>query len=67
MNTHQSTDAIIGDLIVTACGMHASAREKYLFAEALHALVRLAKAEQMLQIKKNVERLTFQPCASAWH
>lgn len=65
MNTYQGTDTVIAELMVTTFAKN-SAREKYLLGEALHALVRLAKAEQMLEIKKNVERLTTVPCAKAW-
>ena len=38
-----------------------STRERHIYREALHALVRLAKSELLLEMKSNVNRLTAGP------
>ncbi|WP_147383854.1 hypothetical protein [Noviherbaspirillum sedimenti] len=37
---------------------NANLRQKHIFEQTLHALVRLAKSEQMMEIKANVRKLT---------
>lgn len=56
-----NTEQMIADLMHSSFGEELGAREKYLFREALYSLVRLAKAEQMLEIKTNVHKLTGMP------
>jgi hypothetical protein len=53
-----STDTVIAELLDSPCGMMLDVRAKYLFRESLYSLVRLAKAEQMKEIKDSVEKLT---------
>ncbi|MGH8807857.1 MAG: hypothetical protein ACREX0_08265 [Noviherbaspirillum sp.] len=58
MKRKLATDDVIEDLIVATLGADASAREQHIHRESLRGLVRLAKAEQMMEIKLNVERLS---------
>jgi hypothetical protein len=50
-------DMLIEDLVATALG-NRTAREQFLFRQSLHNLVRLAKAEQMLEIKSSMTKLS---------
>lgn len=50
------TDDVIESLVATMLG-DASTRERHLFRENLRVLVRLAKSEQVVEIKDNVRRL----------
>ena len=59
MNTLRDTDQAISTLI-DAAGMQ-SAREQYLYRQSLLALVRLAKAEQMNEVRANVGMLIGMP------
>lgn len=52
------TDRMIEELISSTYGERADARTRYLFSHALHGLVRLAKAEQMKEIRRDIERAT---------
>lgn len=52
-----SIDSIIDDLVVTAFGDR-TLREQFLFRASLHNLVRLAQAEQMLDIRTSISKLT---------
>ncbi len=54
----RSTGKAIDDLISATYAAKPSIREQYVFKQVLHGLVRLAKAEQMLEIKMNVEKMT---------
>jgi hypothetical protein len=65
MKTRQSTGEAIAALINTRGGEALSARERYIFREALHALVRLAKSELMMEMKTNVKKLTAPAHAQA--
>jgi hypothetical protein len=58
MKTKASTGEAIAALINSQGGDALSARERHIYREALHALVRLAKSELMLEIKSNVTKLT---------
>lgn len=51
------TDVVIESLIAATMGEDASARERHIFRENLRSLVRMAKAEQVVEIKDNVRRL----------
>jgi hypothetical protein len=50
------TDAMIQELVETNAGL--SAKQQYLLAESLRSLVRLAKSEQLTEIKASVRKLT---------
>lgn len=59
MNTLRDTDQAISNLI-DAAGMQ-GAREQYLYRQSLLALVRLAKAEQMNEVRASVGMLIGTP------
>ena len=50
------TDEVIEELIAATCGLHAGARQRHVYAQALHGLVRLAKVEQLLEMRMDAER-----------
>jgi len=52
-----NTNAVIEQLIAAMPGENVSAREQHIYRENLRNLVRLAKAEQVMDIKANVKRL----------
>lgn len=58
MISKPNTDTLIADLLNSSLGMALDARAKYLLRESLYSLVRFAKAEQMMEIKNSVEKLT---------
>lgn len=58
MMNQPTTETVIADLLNSPCGSAMDARAQYLFRESLYSLVRLAKAEQMMEIKHSVEKLT---------
>lgn len=53
-----STDIIIQNLVAAMCGESTTAREKHIYLETLRGLVRLAKSEQMQEIRMNVDKLS---------
>ena len=53
-----NTDAVIDNMVNAACGEGATARERHLYREALRNLVRLAKSEQITEMKASVDKLT---------
>lgn len=57
-NCPSNTDVIIENLLTATLGERCSSREKHVYREALRGLVRLAKSEQVLEIKSNVRKLT---------
>jgi hypothetical protein len=57
MKNTLDTNAVIEDLISATLSDEASARERHLFRENLRNLVRLAKVEQIVEIKDNVKKL----------
>lgn len=57
MKKKLDTDDVIENLI-NATLKDATARQQHLFRESLRNLVRLAKAEKVVEIKTNVRRLT---------
>lgn len=57
MKNRLDTDAVIDSLISASLSENASSREKHILRENLRSLVRLAKAEQVVEIKANVRRL----------
>lgn len=61
METKYSTEELIEELVAVTCGDTASEREKRVFTDTLRGLVRLAKAEQMLELRTDVKKLTELP------
>jgi len=61
MKIRLSTTEAIASLLNARNGETLSARERHLYREALHALVRLAKSELMMEMKSNVKKLTASP------
>lgn len=57
MKKKLETDAVIENLIIATLGEDAPARQKHMYAESLRSLVRLAKAEQVMEIKESVRKL----------
>jgi hypothetical protein len=57
MKNKLDTNSVIEDLISATLSDEASARERHLFRENLRNLVRLAKVEQIVEIKDNVKKL----------
>jgi hypothetical protein len=58
MMNQPTTETVIADLLDSSYGAMLDARAKYLFRESLYSLVRLAKAEQIMEIKSSVKKLT---------
>jgi hypothetical protein len=58
MKNKHDTHSVIEDLIAATLSAEASARERHLLRENLRNLVRLAKVEQIVEIKDNVKKLT---------
>jgi hypothetical protein len=56
MNSKIGTQNMIEQLVCATCGNQSSLKDKHVFKEALHALVRLAKAEKMLELKQDVKK-----------
>lgn len=57
MKNTLDTNAVIESLLTAILSEDAPSREKHIFRENLRCLVRLAKAEQVVEIKTNVRRL----------
>jgi hypothetical protein len=57
MKTTSSTDIFIEDLLDATYGRNADVRQKFVFREALLGLVRLAKAEQVFEMRTTVDML----------
>lgn len=53
-----TTSSFIEDLVVATAGPAHDVRQQYVLRQALHSLVRQAKSEHMLEIRRSVERLT---------
>lgn len=58
MAQQKHTDEMIDDLVNVAYGDQPGGRERHVYREALRSLVRLAKAEQMYEMKVDVQTLT---------
>jgi hypothetical protein len=54
----RATDNIIEALTDATYGDTDDVRQRHMFAHALHGLVRLAKSEQLLDMRRDVERAT---------
>lgn len=57
MKKQLDTDQVIENLISATAGEDTTARQQHIFRENLRNLVRLAKAEQVVEIKTSVKRL----------
>lgn len=53
-----TTQEIIEELTNTLYGHTGNVHQKYIFEQTLYNLVRLAKTEQMLEIKSSVKKLS---------
>jgi hypothetical protein len=58
MKTRIGTEKTVEQLIDAAYGNSLSAREHYFCREAIFSLIRLARSEQMLEMKASVRKLT---------
>lgn len=58
MKKKLDTESVIENLIVATFGEQVTARQRHIFRENLRGLVRLAKAEQVAEIKASVKKLT---------
>lgn len=58
MKKKVDSDTVIESLINATLGEEATLRQKHVYREALHSLVRLAKSEQVVEIKTSVKKLT---------
>lgn len=54
------TDEVIDNLLAATFSEQATARQKHVYRENLRNLVRLAKSEQVAEIKDNVRKLAGQ-------
>jgi len=61
METIYSSEQLIEELLTTTYDGSHSTRQKHVLREALRSLVRLAKAEQMLEIRTDVKKITQLP------
>ena len=52
-----NTDQVIESLVTANLGEDATERQKHIYRENLRSLVRLAKSEQVVEIKANVKKL----------
>lgn len=58
MKIDTCTDQVVSELVANLLPAACTAREKHLLREALNGLVRLAKSEQVLEMKNTVRHLT---------
>ncbi len=58
MKIETCTDQVISELVTNLLPAASTPREKHLLREALNSLVRLAKSEQIVEMKSNIRRLT---------
>jgi hypothetical protein len=57
MKIRTSTETTIEELVAANCSETSTSRERHMYREALRGLVRLAKSEQMLEMKTTIDRL----------
>jgi hypothetical protein len=55
------SDEVIEAMVEAMCSMHASARDREIYREALRGLVRLGQAEQLLSMQIDFNCLTRGP------
>jgi len=61
----RETDLIIEEIINSSCGEAPDPRCRHLFFHALQGLVRVAKSEQLLQMRSDLELAIGDPGAEA--
>jgi hypothetical protein len=61
----RTTQSVIEEMLTATYGAHPDERKQYLLFQALHGLVRLAKAEHMLEIQRSVD-LASGGMAAVW-
>lgn len=54
--SQRGTDTVVEELVAAACGDQHDARTRHIFTQALHGLVRLAKSEQLLAMRRDAEK-----------
>lgn len=59
MTEHHTTQQIVHDMMAAPFIQALDARQRHLHEAALHSLIRLAKSEQMLEIRQNSSKLTL--------
>ncbi len=62
MGPSTSTSTVIDALIVAIEGDASDTRRQYCLRQALQGLVRQARAEQMMEMRRNLERLAGKGC-----
>lgn len=67
METKYDTEHLIEQLMIATYGGNVSVREQHAFKEALRGLVRLAKAEQMLEMRKDIRKVSRSISCDALH
>ncbi len=58
MNARPSTEEAVAEFLSAHYCSALSERERHVYRQALHALVRLAKSELMMEMRANVKKLT---------
>ncbi len=56
-DTPPGTDELMEDFVHASARSGSSPRELYLMRETMHSLLRLVKSEQMLEIRRSVDKL----------
>lgn len=54
--SYKQTDRVIAELVDASCGTHGDMRTRYRLEQALYGLVRLAKVEQLAEMRVDGER-----------
>jgi len=65
--TQYSTDTMIEEMVEAQYGNTVSVRQEYLYRETLRALVRLAKAEQLREMRLDVRKASREPLPDLQH
>jgi len=52
------TETVISELTEATLGKEVDARDRHVFRQALHGLVRLAKSEQLLDMRRDTDLAT---------
>lgn len=65
--TQYSTDSMIEEMVAALDEDRVSARQKHLYRESLRALVRLAKAEQLREMRADLRKATGEPLPDLHH
>lgn len=62
-----STDIMIDEMVEAIQGNKVSSRQKHLYQESLRALVRLAKVEQLREMRRDLHKATSEPMPDLHH